>query len=142
MNDKDKKSSAIKIPYKFIIYFILYAGLAGIIFYVGMFVFTTYWGFPEIGKFGEKRSYVTQYWVNLQSDAAGARNGRVKSDIEHYGANYFLLRVCWPGDICSDFVDCQISKTDNKGTYIPSKIECRTDNENIDYTISLGEKVR
>lgn len=95
--------------------------------FVGWYVISAYWGYEEIGRFGEKHKYTTQYWVDLQSDSAEAKNYRVKADIKREIPDYYLLKVYWPNGGSSTFDDCLLDKNEYE---IKGYVHCFPNNGN------------
>lgn len=108
------------------------------------------YGNEQIGSFFEKSEYTTQYWVYLQPENTAVKSYRVKGDIRRiegsggsgegdygYPATYRLERIYWDNGGYTYFDDCDITTatTNGKGAH------CRVD-DNISYTIRLGEKVK
>jgi len=127
----------IKIPVKYISY-VVYSIIPIIIIW---YIITVFWGYQEIGKFGEKRNYTTQYWVYLQPESAGAKNYRVIADIKRQIPNYYLLKVYWPNGGHSDFEDCNFIENDGEFNRFIEPL-CIPEGENNAYHIKIDEKVK
>lgn len=127
----------IKIPNKYFLYSISAIIPALILLYV----ITSYWGYEEIGRFGEKRHYATQYWIYLRPENAKAKSYRVKADIERDIPNYYLTKTYLPNGGYINFSDCQLNENDEFNV-IPDEIYCISDDEDTGYYIRLDEKVK
>ena len=109
--------------------------------FIGWYLFTVFWGFKEIGRFGEKRDYTTKYWVYLQPENAQSKNYRVKADIERAIPDYFLRRVYWPNGGYSNFDDCLLDKEEYQAN---DSVYCKPEGEDTGYNIKiyLTDKVK